>query len=122
MSGAYTPGTVPTAPYGWNQQTSVSPASPYTPQPEFVKAPYELITTVVPVGPHSTRMVCSNCRKEITTKIYKKPSTMAYITSLLCCVFGCFWGPCLIPFCMDQCLNVEHKCPKCEVYLGQYIR
>lgn len=34
MSGAYTPGTVPTAPYGWNQQTSVSPASPYTPQPE----------------------------------------------------------------------------------------
>lgn len=34
MSGSYTPGTVPTAPYGWNQQTSVSPASPYTPQPE----------------------------------------------------------------------------------------
>lgn len=34
MSGAYTPGTVPTAPYGWNQQISVSPASPYTPQPE----------------------------------------------------------------------------------------
>lgn len=122
MSGAYTPGTVPTAPYGWNQQTSVSPASPYTPQPEFVKAPYELITTVVPVGPHSTRMVCSNCRKEITTNINKKPSSMAYISSLLCCVFGCFWGPCLIPFCMDQCLNVEHKCPKCEVYLGQYIR
>lgn len=53
-----------------------------------VKAPYELITTVVPVGPHSTRMVCSNCRKEITTKINKKPSTMAYITSFLCCVFG----------------------------------
>lgn len=34
MSGAYTPGTVPTAPYGWNQQTSVPPASPFTPQPE----------------------------------------------------------------------------------------
>lgn len=34
MNTAYTPGTVPTAPYGWNQQTSVSPASPYTPQPE----------------------------------------------------------------------------------------
>jgi len=34
MSRAYTPGTVPTAPYGWNQQTSVPPASPYTPQPE----------------------------------------------------------------------------------------
>lgn len=34
MSGAQTPGTVPTAPYGWNQQTSVPPASPFTPQPE----------------------------------------------------------------------------------------
>lgn len=37
MNGAYTPGTVPTAPYGWNQQTSVPPASPYTPQPECKK-------------------------------------------------------------------------------------
>lgn len=53
-----------------------------------VKAPYELITTVVPVGPHSTRMVCSSCRKEITTKIIKKPSTMAYVSSVLCCIFG----------------------------------
>lgn len=107
MSGAHTPGIVPTAPYVWSQQTSVPPASPYTPQPEckflfqfcftllqlyifylVVKAPFELITTVVPVGPHSTRMVCSNCRKEITTNINKRPSTMAYITSLLCCVFG----------------------------------
>lgn len=34
MSVAYTPGTVPTAPYGWGHQTSVPPASPYTPQPE----------------------------------------------------------------------------------------
>lgn len=34
MSGAFTPGTVQTAPYGWNNQTSVQPASPYTPQPE----------------------------------------------------------------------------------------
>lgn len=34
MSGAYTPGTVQTAPYGWKNLTSVQPASPYTPQPD----------------------------------------------------------------------------------------
>lgn len=34
MSGAYTPGTVQTAPYGWTNLTSVQPASPYTPQPD----------------------------------------------------------------------------------------
>lgn len=34
MNGAQTPGTVPSAPYDWTHQTSVSPASPYTPQPD----------------------------------------------------------------------------------------
>ncbi|XP_050432165.1 LITAF domain-containing protein-like [Adelges cooleyi] len=121
MSGQFTPGKVPSAP---NQvhYTSVQPASPFTPQPEYVKAPREIITTVVPVGPHSTRMVCISCRREITTHTAKKPSIMAYVSSVVCCAFGCFWGPCLIPFCMDSCMNVEHKCPECKTFLGQYRR
>lgn len=53
-----------------------------------VKAPYELITTVVPVGSHSTRMVCFKCRKEITTNTHRIPSLKAYISSCLCCLIG----------------------------------
>ncbi|XP_050542979.1 LITAF domain-containing protein-like [Daktulosphaira vitifoliae] len=122
MNGQITPGIVPTAPIGGNLQASVPPASPFTPQPEFIKAPHELITTVVPLGPHSTRMVCYNCRQEITTNTTYKPSASAYKCSGLCCLFGCFWGPCLIPFCKDSFMNVEHRCPKCKTFLGQFVR
>lgn len=36
--------------------------------------------------------------------------------------FRCFCGPCLIPFCLDECMNIKHTCPECNAYLGLYRR
>ncbi|CAG5103941.1 Similar to Litaf: Lipopolysaccharide-induced tumor necrosis factor-alpha factor homolog (Mus musculus) [Cotesia congregata] len=34
----------------------------------------------------------------------------------------CFLGCCLIPCCIDECMDVHHTCPNCKAYLGRHGR
>ncbi|KAJ2954408.1 hypothetical protein O0L34_g2672 [Tuta absoluta] len=112
----------PAAPPSYSQAVGgVGPSSPYTPQyPPSAGPP--IVTTVVPVGPHPTHMICPSCHAEIDTTTKTKPSTNAYLCGGLICLLGGWLGCCLIPCCLNSCIEVHHSCPYCSAYLGRYRR
>lgn len=112
----------PSAPPSYAQAVGgVPPASPYTatvPQPTGPA----IITTVVPVGPQTTHMICPSCHSEINTQTTTSPGLIAYVSGFLIALFGCWLGCCLIPCCIDECMDVHHTCPNCKAYLGRHRR
>ncbi|XP_044269331.1 LITAF domain-containing protein [Tribolium castaneum] len=112
----------PSAPPSYAQAVGgVPPTSPYIPHHNFMKGP-PILTTVVPVGPEPTHMICPHCHAEIDTTTYTRPGNIAYIAATLICLMGCAFGCCLIPCCIDNCMDVHHTCPNCKAYLGKYRR
>lgn len=47
-----------------------------------------IVTTVVPVGPHPTHMICPSCHAEIDTATQTKPGLIAYISGAIICLVG----------------------------------
>uniref|UniRef100_A0A671SEA9 LITAF domain-containing protein n=1 Tax=Sinocyclocheilus anshuiensis TaxID=1608454 RepID=A0A671SEA9_9TELE len=64
-----------------------------------------------------TRTQCPFCRQYITTDVTTKAGSAAYIVCLISILFCCIAGCCVIPFCMDRCKDVVHKCPKCRSHI-----
>ncbi|KAK4319022.1 hypothetical protein Pmani_010001 [Petrolisthes manimaculis] len=118
----------PYAPPSYSQAVGgVPPQAPFTPQPTFIPAPTAggptaVVTTVVPLGPQSTHMICPHCHAEVDTTTKTYPSVVAWLSGLIICIVGCWMGCCLIPCCMNDCMNVEHACPSCGTFLGKYKR
>ncbi|XP_060835051.1 lipopolysaccharide-induced tumor necrosis factor-alpha factor homolog [Rhopalosiphum padi] len=77
-------------------------------------------TVPQPMGPSSTSTLCTVCGNYIHTSTSKKAKSSAWWSCILMCLCGCCFGCCLIPCCMDSCNVVNHKCPKCNTFLGQY--
>ncbi|XP_026478627.1 cell death-inducing p53-target protein 1 isoform X2 [Ctenocephalides felis] len=116
----------PAAPPSYSQAMGgVPPTSPFTaaksPFPQQQTSP-PIVTTVVPVGPHSTHTVCPTCGAEIDTATTTEPGIIAYVSGVVIALLGCWLGCCLIPCCIDECMDVHHKCPNCKTYLGRYRR
>ncbi|XP_040150925.1 LITAF domain-containing protein isoform X1 [Anopheles arabiensis] len=99
----------------------VPPSSPFTPQ-QPVLTGAQIVTTVVPIGPQSTHMICPSCHAEVNTKTTTSPGMIAYVSGFLIALFGCWLGCCLIPCCIDECMDVHHTCPHCKAYLGRHRR
>lgn len=114
----------PSAPPSYAQAMGgVPPQAPFTQgQIPAANAPPTIVTTIVPLGPKTTHMVCPHCQHEINTATKTSPSRTAWIASLIICCLGCPLGCCLIPFCIDDCMNTEHNCPKCKAFLGEYSK
>ncbi|VDN03024.1 unnamed protein product [Thelazia callipaeda] len=75
----------------------------------------------VPIfGPHSCTMTCPSCNKSILTETRDHAGIFAFIICGILLLFGCWFGCCLIPFCIKDCLDVDHTCPNCKVLLGSY--
>lgn len=112
----------PSAPPSYAQAVGgVPPASPFIPNVPQQNGP-TIITTVVPVGPASTHMICPSCHAEINSQTTTSPGLIAYVSGFLIALFGCWLGCCLIPCCIDECMDVHHTCPHCKAYLGRHRR
>ncbi|ODM99623.1 Lipopolysaccharide-induced tumor necrosis factor-alpha factor [Orchesella cincta] len=99
----------------------VSPSAPLTAAQPITPGP-TIVTTVVPLGPRATHMVCPHCYAEIETSTKTTPGLIAYISGTVIALLGCFWGCCLIPCCVESCMDVHHNCPNCKAFLGRYRR
>lgn len=65
----------------------VPPASPFVPNVPQPTGP-AIITTVVPVGPQTTHMICPSCHSEINTQTTTSPGLIAYVSGFLIALFG----------------------------------
>lgn len=73
----------------------VNAAAPMTPQQPILTAQH-IVTTVIPLGPHSTHTICPSCGCEMNTKTRTSPGLIAYVSGFLIAVFGCWLGCCLV--------------------------
>ncbi|KAK0088571.1 hypothetical protein PV325_011491 [Microctonus aethiopoides] len=112
----------PSAPPSYFQSVGgVPPASPFTPAPTYATGP-TIVTTIVPLGPGPTHTICPHCHAEIETATKTEPGMIAYISGVVIALLGCFFGCCLIPCCIDECMDIHHTCPNCKAYLGRHGR
>lgn len=46
------------------------------------------VTTVVPIGPHPTHMICPSCLAEIDTRTRREPGLIAYVSGFIIALMG----------------------------------
>ncbi|XP_047110789.1 lipopolysaccharide-induced tumor necrosis factor-alpha factor homolog [Schistocerca piceifrons] len=99
-------------------QTNVPPPQPPAPQQTSVTTAV-FVNGPVAVGPKPCRVRCPMCHSDIKTSTVTENQAGAHIACIILCLLGCFLCSC-IPYCMDSCKIVQHKCPVCKSYLGTY--
>ena len=64
--------------------------------------------------------VCPHCRSTVITRTEETTGVLAWIVCLILLLFGCWLGCCLIPFCISDLQNIQHHCPNCNAFIGEY--
>ncbi|XP_061455664.1 lipopolysaccharide-induced tumor necrosis factor-alpha factor [Rhineura floridana] len=104
------------------------PTQPYTTQPGALPGPPPAAVQAVyvqqPLVFHDrpVQMCCASCNKMIVTRLSHNAGALTWVVCGSLCVLGCVAGCCLIPFCVDALLDVDHYCPHCNALLGTYRR
>ncbi|XP_048729367.1 lipopolysaccharide-induced tumor necrosis factor-alpha factor homolog [Ostrea edulis] len=70
----------------------------------------------------SKPMICPCCNTQISTSVEYEAGALTWLSSGLICIFGCWLGCCLIPFCIQDLQDVKHICPNCSKVVGVYRR
>ncbi|CAG5129852.1 unnamed protein product, partial [Candidula unifasciata] len=65
-------------------------------------------------------VLCQHCGILVTTTITYESGLLTWSVSAMMCLTGCWFGCCLIPFCMRHTKDVVHTCPVCHTVLGVY--
>ncbi|KAL7830645.1 hypothetical protein SRHO_G00317720 [Serrasalmus rhombeus] len=114
----------PQAPYPTQGYTHM-----YTPPPPGppVTTPVVSVQTVyvqpgASFGELPVQVYCPHCAQSVLTRLEYNSGTMAWLTCAGLFIFGCIYGCCLIPFCVDCLKDVTHRCPNCTSVLGVYKR
>lgn len=97
---------------------------PGGPQPAVIIAPPVHATVIVGQQLTDTPAVitCASCHQNITTRVAYSAGLLAWLIFGIICLFGCWLGCCLIPFCVDSCKDVDHFCPNCNHHIYKFKR
>ncbi|CAH1787014.1 unnamed protein product [Owenia fusiformis] len=98
--GAYPPqGSYPQGSYpqGYQQQTVMAQPVQQT-----------VIVQSSQLGPHPKMMECPHCHATVTTTVTYQSGGLTWLSAGLLCLFGCWMGCCLIPFCIDDLQDADH--------------
>uniref|UniRef100_A0A915JLF6 LITAF domain-containing protein n=1 Tax=Romanomermis culicivorax TaxID=13658 RepID=A0A915JLF6_ROMCU len=93
-----------------------------SPPPPLMAPTTVVITQMLRLGPHPSSIQCPHCSAHIVTGVNFVPGTLAWVLCIVLLLLGLWCGCCLIPFCMPECQDVEHRCPNCRQFLGVYRR
>lgn len=80
--------------------------------------------TVQPVsfGPYPMRYTCPHCNAHVMTETHSTPGLLTYILSGALCILAGYLLCCLVPCCVRECKDIEHRCPNCQHKLGLFKR
>lgn len=67
----------------------------------------------------SQRAYCHDCHAEINTLVTPEPGLGTYAMCTVIACTGCWYGCCLIPFCLPDLKDKVHRCPKCNTIIGK---
>lgn len=97
------------------------PLAHQQPQPMII---YSNQTTLTPVqfGPYPMRYTCPNCNAHVMTETHSTPGLLTYILSGALCFLAGYLLCCLVPCCVRECKDIEHRCPNCQHKLGLFKR
>ncbi|XP_056091615.1 lipopolysaccharide-induced tumor necrosis factor-alpha factor homolog [Rhinichthys klamathensis goyatoka] len=115
----------PVPPYPPQAYGQMYPTPPQQGQP--VTTPVVSVQTVyvqpglifgdVPVQAH-----CPVCQQNVITRLEHTSGALVWLSCAGLAIFGCIYGCCLIPFCVDNLKDVTHYCPSCSSVLGSHRR
>ncbi|XP_075880204.1 lipopolysaccharide-induced tumor necrosis factor-alpha factor homolog [Nelusetta ayraudi] len=103
---------------------------PYPPPPVYQGAvavqavPVSTVTHVVVshvLGERPGQTSCPHCRQTVITRIDYSAGLLTWLICGAMAMFG-FFLCCCIPFCIDACKDVEHRCPNCHNLIYIYKR
>uniref|UniRef100_A0A1I8IXZ4 LITAF domain-containing protein n=1 Tax=Macrostomum lignano TaxID=282301 RepID=A0A1I8IXZ4_9PLAT len=77
--------------------------------PGVVTVPPPVVFRELPVT-----MTCPHCHASISTQVTMDTGLLPWLICGGLCLFGCWLGCCLIPFCMDGVKDAIHTCPQCR--------
>ncbi|KAG9340425.1 hypothetical protein JZ751_021538 [Albula glossodonta] len=130
--GAPPPYMAPPANYGGTASTPQAgfPAGPslvsYPPPTQFMGVPSMtpagstvILTSGLSNIPCQTQ--CPHCQQLVVSQTRHTPGLLTWLICGTLTLFGC-WLCCFIPFCMDDCKDVEHRCPNCNNLVYVYKR
>uniref|UniRef100_UPI0037E81B98 cell death-inducing p53-target protein 1 homolog n=1 Tax=Semicossyphus pulcher TaxID=241346 RepID=UPI0037E81B98 len=87
-------------------------------------APTTTVTHLVVSAPlHDVpgQTMCPHCQQTVITQTNHTAGLMTWAICAALTFFGCFLC-CCIPFCLDSCQDVEHRCSNCHKLIYIYKR
>jgi len=117
VAGAPAPGPQPAYAPGYAQQPPV-----HTQQPAYGSAPTTVIIqqqappTIINqrFGNQPQHCICPHCQHQGVSKTHHESGLGTWLAAGGICLFGCWVGCCLIPFCLNDLQDTVHKCEKCK--------
>ncbi|PAA79340.1 hypothetical protein BOX15_Mlig016384g1 [Macrostomum lignano] len=90
------------------------------PQQSSVQVVVQQPAAAVSFNKEPVTTTCPHCRAHITTAVSYVNGLAPWLVSGGLILIGCWLGCCLIPFCIDDLKDAEHRCPNCQQVVGRH--